>query len=116
VTVHLHLGGLGEIQGIVRPDDSQSKIPAGVMVGIKSHEGAAQGKDVETAGHFAFSRVLPGSYEFELLKNPAGIVLRSVTCRGAVVNSETPLRIGDREKVKDCEAVLGADASAAAHE
>jgi hypothetical protein len=116
VTVHLHVGGLGEIQGIVKSDDTQGKIPAGVMVGIKSHEGAAQGKDVDTAGHFAFSRVLPGSYEFKLLKNPAGIVLRSVTCRGAVVTSETPLRIGDREKVKDCEAVLGTDASAPAQQ
>jgi len=42
--------------------------------------------------------------------------LRSVTCHGAVVTSETRLRIGDREKVKDCEAVLGTDASAPAHE
>ena len=116
VTVHLHIGGLGEIQGIVRSDDTQGKIPAGVMVGIKSREGAAQGKDVDLAGHFAFSRVLPGSYEFKLLKNSAGIVLSRVTCRGAVVTSETPLRIGDREKVKDCEADLGTNASAPPHD
>jgi hypothetical protein len=116
VTLHLHVGGLGEIQGIVKLDDAQAKIPAGVMVGIKSHEGAAQGSDLDTAGHFAFGRVLPGSYEFKLLKNPAGVVLRSIKCRGAGVTPDKPLRIGDREKVKDCEAVLGTDTSAPAHE
>src|SRR5208283_991927 len=115
VTVRLRVGGLGEIQGIVKSDGAQASIPAGVMVGIKS-EGAAQGSNVDATGHFAFGRVLPGNYEFKLLKNPAGVVLRSVTCHGAVVTSETRLRIGDREKVKDCEAVLGADASAPARE
>ena len=116
MTLHLHVGGLGEIQGTVKSDDAQARIPAGIMVGITSHEGAAQGNDVDAAGHFTFGRVLPGSYEFKLLKNPAGVGLRSVTCRGAGVSEGTPLRIGDREKVKDCEAVLGTDASAPAHE
>jgi len=115
VTVHLRVGGLGEIQGIVKSDGAKANIPPGVMVGIKSG-GAAQGSNVDATGHFAFGRVLPGNYEFKLLKNQAGIVLRSVTCHGAAVTSETPLRIGDREKVKDCEAVLGTDASAPAHE
>jgi hypothetical protein len=111
VTLHLVVGGLGEIQGAVKSDDPQAKIPSGVMIGIESHEGAAQGSDVDAAGHFTFGRVLPGSYEFKLLKNPAGVVLRSITCRGAVVTPDTPLRIGDREKVKDCEVFLGTDAS-----
>jgi hypothetical protein len=112
VTVHVRVGGLGEIQGIVKSD---AKIPAGVMVGIKSG-GAAQGSNVDATGHFAFGRVLPGDYEFKLLKNPAGVVLRSVRCHGAEVTPDTPLRIGDREKVEDCEVVLGADASAPARE
>jgi hypothetical protein len=116
VTVHVRVGGLGEIQGIVKSGNGSAKIPAGVMVGIKSHEGAAQGSDVDVAGHFAFGRVLPGSYEFKLLKNPAGVVLRGITCHGEGVTPDTPLRIGDREKVKDCEAVLGADASTPAHQ
>ena len=116
VTLHLRVGGLGEIQGIVKSDDAQAKIPTGVMIGIESHEGAAQGSDVDAAGHFAFGRVLPGNYEFKLLKNPAGVVLRSITCRGAGVTPDIPLRIGDREKVKDCEAILGTDASVPAHE
>ena len=116
VTLHLHVGGLGEIRGVVKSDDTQASIRAGVMVGIESHEGAAQGSDVDAAGHFTFGRVLPGSYEFKLLKNPPGVVLRSITCRGAVVTPDTPLLIGDREKVKDCEAILGTDTSAPAHE
>jgi hypothetical protein len=109
VIVQLRVGGLGGIQGIVKSDDTLAKIPAGVMIGIKSHEGAAQGRDLDGAGHFAFGRVLPGSYEFKLLKNPAGVVLRGITCRGEGVTPDTPLRIGDREQVKDCEVVLGTE-------
>jgi hypothetical protein len=116
VTLHLLVGGLGEIKGLVKSDDPQAKVPPGVMIGIESHEGAAQGSDVDAAGHFTFGRVLPGGYEFKLLKNPWGVVLRSVRCRGAVVAPDTPLRMGDREKVKDCEALLGTDASATGRE
>lgn len=116
VTVHLHVGGLGEIQGVVKSDDALAKISAGVMVGITSQEGAAQGSNVDATGHFAFGRVLPGSYEFKLLRNPAGVVLRSVRCHGTEVSPDTPLRVGDRETVKDCEVFLDADASAPAHQ
>lgn len=116
VTLHLHLGGLGEIQGIVKSDGTQAGIPARIMVGIKSHEGAAQGSNVDATGRFAFGRVLPGSYEFKLLRNPAGVVLRSVKCHGAEVSPDTRLRVGDRQTVKDCEAFLVADASAPAYQ
>jgi hypothetical protein len=106
VTLHLRVGGLGEIQGVVvKSGDPQAKAP--LMIGIESDEGAAQGSDVDAAGHFTFGRVLPGAYVFKLLKNPAGVVLRSVTCGGEVVTPNTPLKMRDREKVKDCEAVLG---------
>lgn len=110
VTLHLRVGGLGEIQGVVKSGDTQAKVP--LMIGIESDEGAAQGSDVDAAGHFTFGRVLPGAYVFKLLKNPAGVVLRSVTCRGEVVTPNTPLKMRDREKVKDCEAFLGSDTSA----
>ena len=116
VTLHLRVGGLGEIQGVVKSGDAQAKVPPGVMMGIESNEGAAQGGDVDAGGHFTFSRVLPGGYEFKLLKNPAGVVLRSVRCRGTEVTPDTPLRVGDRQKVKDCEALLVTDASVPAHE
>jgi hypothetical protein len=86
------------------------------MIGIESQEGAAQGSDVDAVGRFMFGRVLPGIYEFKLLKNPTGVVLRSITCRGAVVTPDTPSRIGDREKVRDCEAFLGTDTSATERE
>jgi hypothetical protein len=116
VSLHLVVGGLGEIQGVVKSDDTQAKVPLGVMIGIQSHEGAAQGSNVDAAGHFTFGRVLPGGYEFKLLKNPEGVVLRIVTCLGAVVTADTPLRMGDREKVKDCEALLGTDTSTTGRE
>jgi hypothetical protein len=112
VTLHLPVGGLGEIQGVVKSDNAPGKLPAGVMIGIQSHEGAAQGSDVDSAGHFTFGRVLPGGYEFKLLKNPVGILLRSVRCSGAEVTPDTPLRVSDSQKVKDCEALMGTDASA----
>jgi hypothetical protein len=36
VTLHLRIGGLGVIQGIVKSDDESAKVPSGVMVGIES--------------------------------------------------------------------------------
>ena len=107
VTLHLTLGGLGEIQGLVKPDDAQARVPTGVMIGIASQEGAAQGSDVDAGGHFMFGRVLPGGYEFKLLKKPAGVVLRRVRCGGAEVTPDTPLRVGDRQKITGCELVVG---------
>ena len=76
------------------------------MVGIKSG-GAAQGSNVGCDRALRVDRVLPGNYEFKLLKNAASVVLRSVRCH-VVVTPDTRLRIGDREKVEDCEVVLGA--------
>lgn len=107
VTLHLTLGGLGEIQGVVRPDGALAKIPAGVMVGIESHESGTQGLDVDATGQLMIDRVLPGEYEFKLFKNPDGVLLRSVRCGGAEVTAETPLRVGDRQKITGCEIVLG---------
>jgi hypothetical protein len=111
VTLHLTLGGLGEIQGVVKSDDAQARVPTGVMIGIKSQEGAAQGSDVDAGGHFKFGRVLPGGYEFKLLKKPAGVVLRKVRCGGAEVTPDTPLRVGDRQKITGCELVVGREDS-----
>jgi Carboxypeptidase regulatory-like domain len=112
VTLHLTVGGLGEIQGVMKWDDAPGKLPVALMIGIQSHEGAAQGSDLDSAGYFTFRRVLPGFYEFKLLKNPVGVVLRSVRCGGTEVTPDTPLRVVDSQKVKDCEAVLGTDTSA----
>jgi hypothetical protein len=112
VTLHLPVGGLGEIQGVVKLHDAPGKLPAGVMIGIHSQEGASQGIDVDSAGHFTFDRVLPGAYGFKLLKNPVGVVLRRVRCGGTEVTPDTPLRVGDSQNVRDCEAFLGTDPSA----
>ncbi len=106
VTVHLQVGGLGEIHGRVQSDGS-GPVPEGLMVGIKSEE-AAQGKDVDAAGHFVIDRVLPGRYRFDLLKKPEGVVeIRSVRCGGVVVSAEQPLQVRGGEKVEGCEVVVG---------
>jgi len=112
VTLHVALGGLGEIQGVAKSDGTNGSVPSGVMIGIESHEGAAQARDVDATGRFVFGRVLPGEYEFKLLKQPTGVVLRSVRCRGAEVTPDSPLRVGDRQKVTDCEVLVDREASA----
>jgi hypothetical protein len=94
VTLHLPVGGLGEIQGVVKSDKTLSKVPTGLMIGIESQEGAAQGSDVDTAGRFMFGRVLPGGYRFKLLKKPAGVMLRSAQCGGARVTPGFALSSG----------------------
>lgn len=53
VTPHLRVGGLGEIQGVIKSGDKQAKVPPGLMIGIESHECAAQGSDVDAAGDFS---------------------------------------------------------------
>jgi hypothetical protein len=111
VTLHLRVGGLGEIQGVVKSDDTPGKVPSGLMLGIESQEGAAQGSNVDTGGHFMIGRVLPGEYRFKLLKKPVGFVLRGVRCGGAEVTPDAPLRVGDRQKVTDCEALVGQETS-----
>jgi len=111
MTLHLRVGGLGEIQGIVKSDETAGNVPTGVMIGIESQEGAAQGSDVDAAGHFMFGRVLPGGYKFKLLKKPVGIVLRRVRCGGAEVTADSRLRVGDMQKVTDCEALVGREVS-----
>jgi len=107
VTLHLHLGGLGEIQGVVKSGDTLGKVPLGVMLGIESQEGAKQGSDVDAVGHFKIGRVLPGEYEFTLLKKPVGVVLRGVRCGGAEVAPVSRLKVGDRQEVTDCEVLVG---------
>jgi hypothetical protein len=100
VTVHVNVGGLGEIQGTVR-QDGFGPLPTGVMVGVGSTEGAAQGAPVAGDGHFAVGRVLPGNYTFRLIKAP-GFMIRRVQCSGLDVTTDRPLRVGNNQKVDDC--------------
>jgi len=104
VVLHLRVGGLGEIEGVVKSETDV--VPSGIMIGIES-EHAAQGADVDLSGHFQFGRVLPGGYTFKFLKNPDGLKLRGVRCGSANVSKDEPLRVGDRERITDCELVVG---------
>jgi hypothetical protein len=105
VTVHLQLGGMGEIGGFVRTDVIPDASLSGVMIGIES-EDAAQGSRVDAEGRFMFGRVLPGSYVFRLLRERSGIALRSVSCGGAEVTKASSLRVGDKQSIMNCEVVL----------
>jgi len=106
VTVHVRVGGLGSVSGIVKWLGTASGSLTDVMIGIGSQEGAAQGRNLSADGHFTFASVLPGRYEFRLLKNPTDAILRTVRCGGTPVTEDSPLQIGDRQKIADCELLL----------
>jgi hypothetical protein len=106
VTLHVAVAGLAEIQGVAKSDDPHDPHPMGVMIGIDSNV-AAQGSNVDEAGHFQFQRILPGEYKFKLIKAPDGVALHGVRCRGAEVSSGSPLVIAGEQKITDCEVLLG---------
>jgi HEAT repeat protein len=110
----LKLRGLREIQGVAKTDDTLAAIPPGVVLEIASHEEGSQGSHIGAGGRFALDRVLPGEYEFRVLENPDGVVVRSVRCGGEVVTAKSPLPVGDRQRVSGCEVVLGYEFSASA--
>jgi Carboxypeptidase regulatory-like domain len=110
VTLQVHVGGLAEVEGVVKSESDVGNL-AGVMIRIQSQEGAAQGSRLDKSGRFRFGRVLPGNYRFTVLKQPSGVVLRSVRCAGAEVKPDVPLRVDGSQKVTDCELVLGPEAS-----
>jgi hypothetical protein len=96
----------------IRKSGPAHAFPSGEMLGIESQEVAAQGSDVDAVGHFMFGRVLAGGYEFKLTK-PVGVVLRSVRCGGEEVTPDSPLRVGDSQKVTGFEVLAGREDSAA---
>lgn len=108
VTVQVRVGGLGEIQGRVMADGLEP-LPAGAVVGINSAV-ASKGSAVAGDGHFALERVLPGDYTFRLV-NARGFTIRRVQCGGLEVTAEKPLRVGDKQKVEDCDVVAGKQAN-----
>jgi Carboxypeptidase regulatory-like domain len=109
VNLDVHVGGLGEIRGSVKSGDSPGTLPAGLMVEIDSESGS-QAKHPDAAGQLYFDRVLPGQYNFKLLEQPAGMVIRGVQCGGVAVSADARLQVGEREKVGDCEVVVGQSA------
>lgn len=108
VTLSVQVGGLGEIRGVAEGDSKSGQIPQGMKVEILSSS-AAQASAISPDGHFSFDRVLPGRYTFKLLGERPGTVLQSVRCNAAEVTLAVPLRVGDKEKVTDCDVVLAQD-------
>ena len=108
VTVSVQVGGLGEIRGVVEGDGKFGQIPQGLKLAILSSS-AAQASTISPDGHFSFDRVLPGRNAFKLRGELPGTVLRSVRCNAAEVTLAVPLRVGDKQKVTDCDVVLAKD-------
>jgi hypothetical protein len=102
VSVRVYVGGLGEMEGQVKWAGAAAAGRA--MIAIRS-EGAAQSTPIDVQGHFAFARVLPGRYKFNLLQPVSGVVLRSAACDGKEVNDDLLLQVGDRQKVS-CALIL----------
>jgi hypothetical protein len=73
---------------------------------IESEEGAIHEVRANARGHFDVSKVLPGKYLFIPLQVAPVAVPRSVQCREKEVSDDSPLQIGDRQKVLDCKVTL----------
>jgi hypothetical protein len=106
VTLHIHLGGLGEVGGTVQWTGTPAASSEKALFVIESEEGAAQGVRVDAQGHFDVSGVLPGRYLFKPFQVAPVAVPRSVQCGGREISDDFPLRIGDRQKVLDCRVTL----------
>jgi hypothetical protein len=106
VTVHVRLDGLGEIAGTVNWAGAHADWSGRALFMIESEEGAIHEVRVNARGHFDVSRVLPGKYLFIPLQVAPVAVPRSVQCGGKEVRDDSPLQIGDRQKVLDCKVTL----------
>lgn len=106
VTLHVHLGGLGEIAGTVKWDGALGASSEKALFEIVSEEGAAQGVRVNAQGQFDLTDVLPGKYRFEPFSVGPVAVPQSVRCGGKEISDDFPLQVGDREKVLDCRVTL----------
>jgi hypothetical protein len=106
VTIHMQLGGLGEIVGTVQWVGAPAVSSGRALFMIESEEGAAQGVRVDDQGHFDISGVLPGKYRFKAFRIEPVAIPRSVQCAGKVVGNDSPLQVGDREKISDCKVML----------
>jgi hypothetical protein len=73
---------------------------------IESEEGALQDIHVNARGLFDFSKVLPGNYLFIPLQVAPAATLQRVQCGGKEVSDDSPLQIGDRQRVLDCKVTL----------
>lgn len=106
VILHVRLGGSGEIAGKVDWADAHVAFPANDLIMLTSEEGAGQEVPIDAKGHFDLSGVLPGDYVFRPFLGKPIVVPQRVLCGGKKVDDGSPLRVGDREKVLNCEVTL----------
>ena len=106
VTVRVRMDGLGEIAGTANWTGAHDESSGRTLFMIESEEGAIHEVRANARGHFDVSKVLPGKYLFIPLQVAPVAVPRSVQCRGKEVSDDSPLQIGDRQKVLDCKVTL----------
>lgn len=102
ITVHMRLGGPGEIAGTVKWTGASVEPAAKALFTIESEDGVIQEVRVNARAHFVVSKVIPGNYLF--ISSPdasAAPVPRDVQCSGKKVSDRSPLQIGDSQKVLD---------------
>ena len=106
VTVHVRIAGLGEIAGTAKWDGAPVESSGKALFLLESEEGTIREVSVNAQGHFDVSKVLPGKYLFIPVQPAPVAVPRSVQCGGKEVRDDSPLQIGDRQKVLDCKVTL----------
>jgi 5-hydroxyisourate hydrolase-like protein (transthyretin family) len=105
-TLHVHLGGLGEIAGTVKWAGAPVLSTERALFEITSEEGATQTVRVNAQGHFDVSDVLPGRYRFKPFQVDPVAIPQSIQCGRKEINDDSPLQVGDREMVLDCKVTL----------
>jgi hypothetical protein len=111
LTLHVAVGGMGTVQGVVRYAEEGATIPAGTKIGIRALEGHGGGrKDIDLDGEFIFSRIPEGRYIFTLDHLPMGTLWQSVRCNGIDINLMSPLRVGTGQAITGCQLILESDA------
>jgi len=107
VTLHVNVGGIGKIHGVVKWEGAPAPLLESLRIGIQALEGQGGGSvHPDLNGNFWLQRVLPGRYVFRLDNEPSGTVWRSAICNGAEVKISAPLRVGDSQQLTDCEIAL----------
>jgi len=104
--VNIVVSGVGEVSGRVLGLSSMPSF-AGIRVLIRSTD-AGNGSTFDENGHFDVTRVLPGSYSFELAPNNQPVYLKQVRCAGRDYTF-APMSVAPEQVITDCEVVLADD-------
>jgi hypothetical protein len=107
LTMHVDVGGVGAIRGVVRWEGVPGMLNSSMRIGYEALEGHGGGSiQPDPDGSFSLKRVLPGRYLLRLDNKPPGAVWQSVQCNGADVTLFAPLLVDAGQQITTCEVVL----------